>query len=289
METLGFLGLIFLAFGVFGFCYHYSQQFLDWFEIQQTGTRDYIHQRLSMMFIEIAPDRVLIYMFAGSFGIGGLIFLAMLPNLLGGILLGIVGGFLGWKSLRPIIDYLYRRRTQKFVLQMVDGLGLMSNGLKSGLSVVQALSLVVEEMPDPIRQEFNLVLNQNKVGATLEDAFSDLARRLPAEDVEMFVTAVNILKETGGNLSETFDTIVVTIRERIKVESKIAALTANGFYQGMVVIAVPPLLGFVLQQTDPDFIAPLFNNPIGWIILAAILFFEVVGFFFIMKVVKIDV
>ncbi len=289
METMRFLGLLFFGFGMFGFSYHYSQRVLDWFEMQQTGTRDYIQQRLSMMFIEISSDRVLLYMFAGSFGLGGVVFLALLPNLLAGILLGILSGILGWKSLRPVIDYLYRRRTQKFVLQMVDALSLMSNGLKSGLSVVQALSLVVDEMPNPIKQEFNLILSQNKLGASLEEAFANLAQRLPAEDVEMFVTAVNILKETGGNLSETFDTIVITIRERIKVENKIAALTAQGFYQGMIIIAVPPGLGFVLYQTDPDFIEPLFSTGIGWVIIATILILEVVGFFVIMRVVRIDV
>ena len=103
---------------------------------------------------------------------------------------------------------------------MVDALSLMSNGLKSGLSIVQSLGLVTQEMPNPIRQEFNLILSENKLGVSLEDAFINLAKRIKSDDVEMFVTSVNILKETGGNLAETFDTIVITIRERIKVEKQ---------------------------------------------------------------------
>jgi len=289
MELMRFLGLLFFGLGVFGFAYYYSQKGLDWFQLQSTGTRDYIVRKLSMMFIELPPEKITIYMFAYSFGMGGITFLFFIPQLLPAILFAVLTGVAAWWSLRPIVDYMYRRRLNKFVLQMVDALSLMSNGLKSGLSVVQALSLVVEEMPNPIQQEFNLILSQNKLGVSIEEAFSNLAQRLPAEDVEMFVTAVNILKETGGNLSETFDTIVVTIRERIKVESKISALTAQGFYQGMIIMAVPPALGFMLQQTDPDFISPLFNTPIGWVILSTILVLEVVGFFVIMKVVKIDV
>src|SRR6185437_4627217 len=139
---------------------------------------------------------------------------------------------IGWKAPKPIVDYVYRRRVQKFVLQMVDALSLMSNGLKSGLSVVQSLGLVAQEMPNPIQQEFNLVLSENKVGVSLEEAFLNLSKRIKSDDVEMFVTSINILKETGGNLAETFDTIVMTIRDRIKVENKIDALTAQGFYQG---------------------------------------------------------
>jgi len=171
----------------------------------------------------------------------------------------------------------------------VDALGLMSNGLKSGLSIVQSLGLVVQELPDPIQEEFSLILNENKLGVSLEDAFSNLAKRIPAEDVEMFVTSVNILKETGGNLAETFDTIVGTIRERTKVENKIKALTAQGIYQGMFVMAIPPILGVVFQITDPTFMAPLFNTIIGWIIIFVIILLEIVGFFVIMKVVDIDV
>ena len=172
---------------------------------------------------------------------------------------------------------------------MVDALSLMSNGLKSGLSIVQSLALVTQEMPNPIQQEFSLVLSQNKVGVSLEDAFSNLATRVQGDDVEMFVTSINILKETGGNLAETFDTIVNTIRERIKVESKIAALTAQGFYQGVFVMMIPPILGVVFYQTDPDFMRPLVTTPIGWVIVMGIILLESIGFFVIMKIVKIDV
>src|SRR5207249_4277359 len=113
----------------------------------------------------------------------------------------------------------------------------------------------------------------------LEEAFNNLAKRIKSDDVEMFVTSINILKETGGNLAETLDTIVLTIRERVKVEKKIAAMTAQGLYQGVVVMAVPPILGFVFYQTDPDFMLPLFTTPIGWAIIMGIFLLEFLGFF----------
>jgi tight adherence protein B len=144
-------------------------------------------------------------------------------------------------------------------------------------------------MPNPIRQEFNLVLSENRLGVSLEEAFTNLSKRVKNDDVEMFVTSINILKETGGNLAETFDTIVGTIRERIKVENKIAALTAQGFYQGLFVMAIPPILSVVFFQTDPDFMRPLVTTPVGWIIISVIILLEVVGFFVIMIIIKIDV
>jgi tight adherence protein B len=105
----------------------------------------------------------------------------------------------------------------------------------------------------------------------------------------MFVTSVNILKETGGNLAETFDTIVSTIRERIKVENKIDAMTTQGFYQGVFIMAIPPILGVVFYQTDPTFMRPLFTTNIGWVVIMGIFLLEAVGFFVIMKIIKIDV
>jgi tight adherence protein B len=241
------------------------------------------------MFIEVSSDRALLGLFLLSFGLGSVVFLALLPNVYVGILVGIVTTMIGWKVPRPGVDWLFKRRLEKFVSQMVDALSLMSNGLKSGLSVVQSLALVTQEMPNPIQQEFSLILSENKLGVSLEDAFSNLAKRVPADDVEMFVTSINILKETGGNLAETFDTIVTTIRERVKVENKIAALTAQGFYQGVLVMAIPPILAFILNQSDPDLMRPLFTTFIGWMLILLIILLELVGFFVIMLIVKIDV
>ena len=273
----------------FLFAYHFSGRFFDWLKFQSLGTRDYIVDKLGTMFIEAPPEKILIGLFSLSFGLGTLVFLAFLPRLFPGIPLAILMTFIGWKMPKPFVDYLYNRRVSQFVLQMVDALSLMSNGLKSGLSIVQSLALVAQEMPNPIQQEFNLILSENKLGVTLEEAFSNLAKRIGSDDVEMFVTSVNILKETGGNLAETFDTIVNTIRERIKVENKIAALTAQGFYQGVFVMAIPPILGVVFYQTDPEFMTPLFTTPLGWLAIFIIFLLEVVGFFVIMKIVKIDV
>lgn len=287
--AIKYLGLLILGVGVFGISYHYAKRFLDWLRFQSLGTRDYVVERLGMMFIEIPPHRILLGMFAISIGLGSAVFLAFLPNLIPGIVFGLVTAVVGWKLPKPIVDKLYQRRVNQFVLQMVDGLSLMSNGLKSGLSVVQALGLVSQEMPNPIQQEFALILSQNKLGVPLDEAFTNLSKRVKADDVEMFVTSINILKETGGNLAETFDTIVSTIRERIKVENKIAALTAQGFYQAIFVMAIPPLMGIYFYQTDPEMMRPMFTTAIGWLMVMVIIALEVVGFFVIMKIIKIDV
>ncbi len=283
--------LAYLLFGgaVFGVSYYYNKRFMEWLRFQSLGTRDFIVERLNQMFIDIPPQKILLYLILAAVVPGGLVFLLCMPHLAPGLIFGTLIGMVGWILPKPIVNWIYKRRVNKFVLQMVDALSLMSNGLKSGLSVVQALSLVTLEMSNPIQQEFGLVLNENKLGVPLEDAFSNLSKRVVSDDVEMFVTSINILKETGGNLAETFDTIVTTIRERIKVEGKIAAMTATGVYQGFFVMGIVPLLAAVFYQSDPTFMEPLFTKPLGWAIIVLIVVLEAIAFFAIMKITKIDV
>jgi tight adherence protein B len=267
----------------------FSTRLIDWIRFQSIGTRDYIAEKLQLMMIEVPPEKILIAQLALSLGTGSIVFLLCLPNFAAAFFFMALTTVIGWFLPKPIVDMMYRKRCDHFVNQMVDALGLMSNGMRSGLSVVQAMGLVSQEMPDPIRAEFSLIMNQNKLGVSLEEAFVNLSKRIIADEVEMFVTSVNILKETGGNLAETFDTITVLIRERIKVEGKIKALTAASFYQGVVLMMVPPFMGVVLQQTDPELMKPMFNEPIGWLMLTAVVILEIAAFFVIKKVTTIDV
>lgn len=269
--------------------YQFSGKILDWIRFQSIGTRDYIADKFQLMMIEVSPEKILIGQVCLSVGLGAIMFLVCLPNFGPGIFFGALMGVVGWVLPKPIVNWMYRNRCDKFVNQMVDGLGLMSNGMRSGLSVVQAMGLVAQEMPDPIQQEFNLILSQNKLGVSLEEAFLNLSKRIVADEVEMFVTSVNILKETGGNLAETFDTITTLIRERIKVEGKIKALTAQAFWQGIILMCVPPFMAGVLSQSDPELMKPMFTTPLGWIMLSGVVILEVVAFFVIQKVTKIDV
>lgn len=283
------VGIFGIGAAVFGLSYQYNKRFLDWLRFQSLGTRDYIVEKLGVMFIDMPPQKILIWLFCMSFGLGGLVFLLFLPNLFPAIPFAIMATLLGWKAPKPLVNMYYRRRVRTFEYQMIDGLSLMSNGLKSGLSIVQSIGMVAQEMPNPMQQEFNLILSQNKLGVSLEEAFTNLAKRIESDDVEMFVTSINILKETGGNLAETFDTIVTTIRERLKVESKIRALTTQGLLQGITLMCVPPVLGFILYVSDPEFMAPMFTSVVGWLIVMVIMILEAVGYFVIMNIVKIEV
>jgi tight adherence protein B len=195
----------------------------------------------------------------------------------------------GWQIPKLLVDYLYEKRCSTIADQMVDAMTIMANGIKSGLSAPQAMERVVQNMPNPISQEFALVLSQTRLGVSLEEALNTYGTRVPKPDIQMFVISVNILKETGGNMAETFGTITTTIRERQKIQKKIEALTAQGLMQGTILTLVPLVLMGVFFALDPDFIKPLFTTTVGIIFLLVVLALQVIGGLAIRRVVKIQV
>ncbi|NCN27677.1 hypothetical protein GW915_08895 [bacterium] len=252
--------------------------------------RDETRAMYDELFVDKTPERVLNEILLVSGGLGAFVFFVFWPT----VPLSIIGFILAfWFSKRIPLIYLTKlvreKRIKMFTEQMLDALILMTNGLKSGLNVPQTLQIVVEEMPAPISQEYNLVLSENKVGLPLEKAFDNLAKRIPTEDVNMFVTSVNILRETGGNLAETFETIANTIRERFKLQSKISAMTAQGMTSAVIVAALPWVIGGMLYVIDPVMTKPLFTTGPGFVILAAVIALEVIGFLVILKIIKIRV
>jgi tight adherence protein B len=172
---------------------------------------------------------------------------------------------------------------------MVDALTIMANGVKSGANPAQSMQRVVEIMANPISAEFSQVLTQTQFGQSFEEALNDLAVRIPRPDVQMFVVAINILKETGGNMSETFETIVTTIRERQKLEKKIAAMTAQGIMQGAIVTCIPFILLAVFYFLDPGHIEPMFSTTPGLLMLMGMVVLQIIGGVMIKKIVTIKV
>ena len=261
---------------------------------QQDGRRtnysQWIVDALEKMFIKIDTSRAKRIILGSSIVTGLLIFTTLaFSNLMVAAFAFPVGLIIGRFIPRFTINFMQKKRIKKFNLQMIDGLTLLSNALKAGLSIAQGLESVAKQMPKPISQEFNLILNEQKVGISMEEAFINLGKRVQCEDVDMFVTSVIILKETGGNLSETFDTIVNTIRERVKIQQKISALVSQGVMQGVIIFLMPFGLGIAFYMIDPNHIKPMFTSFIGFVLLSIMLLLQLIGGFVMWKIVKIEV
>lgn len=284
-----FIVILLFGISVFTFSYLMSDKLLYKLHERSLGNREEVLRLLDMMFVETNRTRVTLLMFLLSFGLGALVFLIFWPNLVVGIIIGFIVTLIGWSIPKNLMRSLWEKRCTRFTDQMVDGLTIMSNGIKSGLSITQSMERVVMNMTGPIAQEYTLVLNKIRLGMSVEEALNEMGDRVPRQDVQMFVTAVNILKETGGNLSETFSTIVMTIRERQKVEKKIQAMTAQGLMQAVIITLVPFVLLIIFLVIDPNYVKPLFSTPLGWIALAIMLGLQVIGGVMMKKIVTIRV
>jgi tight adherence protein B len=197
--------------------------------------------------------------------------------------------FIGWNIPRFYINYLYGKRLEKFNHQLIDSLTLMSNSLKSGLNLNQVISVVVQEMPNPISQEFGLVLSQHQLGLTIDEALEKMMERIPSEDLQLVINSILILREKGGDISETFETIANTIRERRKVESKIKTITAQGRMQSMLLFLMPFGIGVVMYFLNPENMELLFTTELGWLIVSVMLVMQAIGGLWLKKIVDIEV
>ncbi|MCC7404011.1 MAG: type II secretion system F family protein [Bdellovibrionales bacterium] len=283
--------IVILLFGaaVFVFSYLMSDRIIAKIHDRSIGSREEVLRLMDMMFVETDRRKVTILMFLLSFGLGSLVFLVFWPNIIIGLVFGLAVTFVGWSIPKNVMQGLWEKRCNRFVDQMVDGLTIMANGVKSGLGLTQSMERVVSNLSGPIAQEFSLVLNKIRLGMSVEDALNELGDRIPRQDVQMFVTAVNILKETGGNLAETFSTIVITIRERQKVEKKIQAMTAQGLMQAVIITLVPFVLLIIFLVIDPNYVKPLFTTPLGVVALIIMLGLQVIGGVTMKKIVTIKV
>lgn len=278
-----------VGIAVFFAVYFWADKFVVKLFEKSIGKRSEIMMHMKLLGMEVNEGKVTRLLLMSSFGIGFLFFMIAWPTVSVGIFLGLSAGIAGFQLPPIIFKTMYEKRCNVFVDQMVDALTIMANGVKSGSNPQQAMQRVVEIMGNPVSSEFGQVITQTQFGQSFEEALTDLGERIPRPDVQMFVTAINILKETGGNMSETFETIVSTIRERQKLEKKISAMTAQGVMQGIIVTSIPFILMGVFYMIDPAYVTPMFSTSLGLVLLVAMLGLQIIGGVMIKKIVTIKV
>lgn len=292
LRILGKEGVIIvIALGFFAFCYINSIKIFAWIDEQTSGTREYILRKFEVLFIEVDPQRVTWGLLFMSFGSGIIVFcvLSLVGKMTLGIVAGIAATIIGWKIPRPLVDHFEEKRKKLYQTQMVDALNLLANGIRAGLTMPQAIGMVVDELPPPVSQEFNLVLQQAKIGVPLDEALENLKKRVYTEDNEMFVTSVNILRETGGNLAEVFDTITIVIRERVRLQLKIDTYVASGKIQAYIIGCMPFIMMLMFGSGDPEYFPLLFGTVLGIILFLVICGMVALGMIIILKIIDIKV
>lgn len=211
------------------------------------------------------------------------------PSFMSGAVVGGLGAAAGWNLPKTVIGIMRRRRLKRFNLQLVDCLVSMSNALKAGFSIQQAFELVVRERQNPISQEFGMFIHQTRVGMPMDDALESMRQRVGSEDLALMVAAIEIARQTGGNLTEVFEKIAHTIRERMRIEQRIWTLTAQGRLQGIVVGCMPLILGVAMYFLDPLMMAAFIRSGFGLVVIGVVVILEGIGALLIRKIITIDV
>lgn len=190
---------------------------------------------------------------------------------------------------RLLIFILKKRRMNHLTNQLPDFLMSVSRAMQAGSSLSQSLEVAIQEDEGPVSQEFSLVMKEVRLGVDFSEALDNFSKRVPIEEATLVATAIKISREIGGNLSDAIYRLSVTLRKKLETEGKIKALTAQGRLQGIVMTLLPIFLGIVLYKMEPEVMSRLVTEPIGWLVLAIIFVMELLGYFFIRKIVNIDV
>jgi tight adherence protein B len=180
-------------------------------------------------------------------------------------------------------------RLSSFASQLPDAMELVARALRAGHSLAAGMHVVAEEMPAPISKEFARVYDEQNLGIPLEDALQGMCDRVPNLDLRFFVTSVAIQRQTGGDLAEILDRIGHVIRERFKILGQVKALTAEGRLSGVVLIAMPIGLFFLMLWMKPDYIELLWTDPMGIKMSIAAVVLVLVGSYAIKKIIDIKV
>lgn len=186
------------------------------------------------------------------------------------------------------LNFRARGRIAKFEEQFPEAIDLLARALRAGHAFTTGLSMVAEEMPDPVGTEFRLAYDRQNFGMPLPDALRALGERVPLLDARFFVTAVLTQREAGGNLSEVLDNLASVIRERFKVKRQVRVITAHARITGWVLALLPPSLGAVLTLLAPGHMSLLWTHPTGIRMVVVALILQVVGTLVIRKLVDVE-
>jgi tight adherence protein B len=226
--------------------------------------------------------------------IGSTALLALIAGLRFGFTLGslpeiFIAGLIGYIIPGRYVKYRIARRLRAFNNQLGDTLTLLSNAIKAGYSFAQAIDTVAKNAVPPIADEFGRAVREMNLGGSPDEALQNITKRVASPDFDLVATAYSIHRTVGGNLAEILDNISYTIRERVRIKGEIATLTAQARASGTLITFLPIVLAVFMYFVTPTYFRPMFENFIGWVLIAIGVFMIFIGNLIIRRVVAIEV
>ena len=233
-----------------------TSAFAEWLDNQLAGSKtgDRIATNLAQADLKLRPAEFVAAIVIAAFLLGFFAWAIGGQN----IISAMIGAVLGAMAPRFYMRRQQSKRLVTFGNQLPDMLNLVVNGLRAGYSTMQALEAVSKELPPPLCVEFARVVKEMQLGIGMEDALSNLHRRIPSDDLDLIITAINVQREVGGNLAEILDTISYTIRERIKIKGEIKVLVSQVIYSGRFLAMLPLILMGLLWFANREYLMTFF-------------------------------
>lgn len=243
-----------------------------------------VGRQLAGAFLYVEPVRLL------ALNVGAAVVAALLGLWLGGGIAAAALAALASGALpRVLLAHIRRRRVHAFRHQLSDLMMLTAAGLRAGLGLSQALAQTCAEMDAPARQEIELMLREQRLGAHFDEALTGLERRMPIEETALMCAALRISRQTGGNLAETLEALADALRRKVTIEGKIRALTAQGRLQAWAMGMLPILCAGLLLVVEPVAMRALFTTWYGLAACAVVGVMQLFGMYFLRRVMRIDV
>ena len=241
---------------------------------------------------DVKPRHLTYIMFVGAVVAGGILALFALHADAGGtgVFLAFVGGMiLGYWVPRLTIFMMQRRRREKLNEQLIDGLVTLANGMRAGLNLIQSMKLIESNTQPPISQEFGLMLREFDHGTSVDDVMRRASVRIKLHHYRLLFAAMETARQRGGNLPETLDRLGESLREILRLEEKVKALTAENRMSARYMGFMPIVVGVIYYFIEPDWVAALLNDQWGLILLSIAAALNIVGFLWIRKITTFEI
>ena len=247
---------------------------------------------------KLVPVRIRLIRAGLSMKPRGYYLLSCLTGLLGGFVVLVTGSSplvsllaafaCGFGLPRWILRSMTRRRQAKFLLEFANSIDIIVRGIKSGLALSDCLQIIARESPEPVRGEFADLIEQQRVGVPLSDAFERMYERVPLQEVNFFAIVIAIQNQIGGNLAEVLSNLAQVLRDRFRVQAKVRAFSAEAKASAAIIGALPPLVILAMFLTSPDYISILWHDKLGNIMLIGSAIWMLIGVLVMRKMINFD-
>jgi tight adherence protein B len=240
--------------------------------LTQAGLTDWTEQRFYIVSAVLA-----LVFFAGAWFVGG--------GLLGAAGLAFAAGF---GLPRWGLSFLKKRREKKFLAQLPDAVDVIVRGIKAGLPLFESIKVVAADTPDPLRSEFNAIIETQAIGIPWGEACTRMYERMPVPEANFFGIVVAIQQKSGGNLSEALGNLSKVLRDRKKMAEKIQAMSMEAKASAGIIGSLPPIVMIMVYMTTPGYISLLWTDPKGQVMLVACVVWMSIGIMVMKKMINFD-